>query len=398
LGTLFAKGRVIESSTKSLSNNIEQLATVIQKKLPEAWQAYVERREAREAMEKAIAHSLKKESRYFRVVATYAVVRELPDAEARQVAKLSQAEIVHATGSLPSGWFQVSKEGRPIGWVHNSTLREDFASAPSYPTSSITPVTPPVLSEAPLSGATADVDVAALDLGTYYALVIGNNNYRYVQKLKTAVNDARSMAQVLQQKYGFKVQFLTDATRAQILDSLNAYRRNLDTHDNLLIFYAGHGWLDKEADEGYWLPVDAQEHSTTNWVSNSAITAVLRAMMAKHVIIVSDSCFSGKLARAIKPSIRTKNYYQKIARKKARTVLASGGLEPVADSGGKGNHSVFTSALIEVLNENKAIMDATLLFSKIRRPVMINSDQTPEYSDIRRAGHDGGDFLFVRRK
>jgi hypothetical protein len=29
---------------------------------------------------------------------------------------------------------------------------------------------------------------------------------------------------------------------------------------------------------------------------------------------------------------------------------------------------------------------------------MLNSDQTPEYSDIRKAGHDGGDFLFVRIK
>jgi hypothetical protein len=32
----------------------------------------------------------------------------------------------------------------------------------------------------------------------------------------------------------------------------------------------------------------------------------------------------------------------------------------------------------------------------IRRPVMLAADQTPEYADIRKAGHDGGDFLFVR--
>ena len=67
----------------------------------------------------------------------------------------------------------------------------------------------------------------------------------------------------------------------------------------------------------------------------------------------------------------------------------------MVDRGGKGDHSVFASALIDVLSENEAVLDATLLFSKIRRPVMLNSDQTPEYSDIRKAGHDGGDFLFV---
>jgi hypothetical protein len=28
---------------------------------------------------------------------------------------------------------------------------------------------------------------------------------------------------------------------------------------------------------------------------------------------------------------------------------------------------------------------------------MTNADQIPEYADIRLAGHDGGDFLFVRK-
>ena len=43
-------------------------------------------------------------------------------------------------------------------------------------------------------------------------------------------------------------------------------------------------------------------------------------------------------------------------------------------------------------------MDGTKLFQSIRRPVMIEAAQTPEYSDMRNAGHDGGDFLFARRK
>jgi hypothetical protein len=59
---------------------------------------------------------------------------------------------------------------------------------------------------------------------------------------------------------------------------------------------------------------------------------------------------------------------------------------------------IFASAFIEALKENQQVMDGTQLFSMLRRPVMLNSDQTPEYSDIRKAGHDGGDFLFVRKK
>ena len=95
---------------------------------------------------------------------------------------------------------------------------------------------------------------------------------------------------------------------------------------------------------------------------------------------------------------KSPDYLSRIAQKKARSVLSSGGLEPVLDSGGKANHSVFASAFLDALKENKNVMDATELFSAIRRPVILNSDQTPEFSDIRKAGHDGGDFIFCRRK
>lgn len=47
--------------------------------------------------------------------------------------------------------------------------------------------------------------------------------------------------------------------------------------------------------------------------------------------------------------------------------------------------------------ENDSVMDGTTLFSRLRRPVMVNSDQTPQYADIRNAGHDGGDFIFIKK-
>jgi hypothetical protein len=245
---------------------------------------------------------------------------------------------------------------------------------------------------------TDDAPYRALDFGSYHALVIGNNEYHDIKKLHTAVSDAQAINALLQDKYGFKTRLLLNATRADILRAINDYRRRLGPRDNLLIYYAGHGWLDKDADQGYWLPVDATEQDPTNWISNGSITDSLRAMEAKHVLVIADSCYSGKLSRGINIRVKTKNYYKKISVKKARTVMASGGLEPVADEGGKGTHSVFASALIEALNENQGVIDTTLLFSQIRRPVMVNTDQTPEYSDIRKAGHDGGDFLFVRQK
>ncbi|MHC4560976.1 MAG: caspase family protein [Planctomycetota bacterium] len=239
--------------------------------------------------------------------------------------------------------------------------------------------------------------IAAANFGNYYALVIGIQRYQSLTKLQTARRDAAAVAKVLEKHYRFKVKTLFDATRRQILLALGEYRGKLTKDDNLLIYYAGHGWLDEDADAGYWLPVDAARDNDVDWVSLNTVTSAVRATPAKHVMIVADSCYSGKLTRSIHVQRRTSDYLIRIARKRARVVLSSGGLEPVLDSGGQGGHSVFAAAFLKALEENRGIMDGTTLFTRIRRPVMLNAAQTPEYADIREAGHQGGDFVFIRR-
>ena len=64
---------------------------------------------------------------------------------------------------------------------------------------------------------------------------------------------------------------------------------------------------------------------------------------------------------------------------------------------GAGNHSIFAATFMRILNENTGVLDGHQLFTTLRKQVMMNADQTPEYGDIRKAGHDGGDFLFVRQ-
>ncbi len=234
--------------------------------------------------------------------------------------------------------------------------------------------------------------------GKYYALVIGNNNYASLPKLKTARNDAQTVSNVLKRNYGFNVTLLLDAGRSDILIALSGLREKLSDRDNLLIYYAGHGFLDKEGDEGYWLPVDATKNNEVNWISNSSITTQLKAIEARHIIVIADSCYSGKLGRDVHIQKRTPDYYTRIVQKRSRSVIASGGLEPVIDSGGRGNHSVFASAFIAALEDNKGIIDTSELFNSIRRPVVLNADQVPEHADIRKAGHEGGEFIFVRDK
>ena len=235
-----------------------------------------------------------------------------------------------------------------------------------------------------------------LDYGDYYALVIGNNEYQNLPNLRSAVNDAKAVSTVLEVDYGFNVKLLEDASRSEILRSLKHLRETARSEDNVLIYYAGHGHLDREENEGYWLPVDADRDDPTNWILTDRITSQVKAMKAKHVMVVVDSCFSGTITRAIKIEQRTPEWLSEIVRKKARTALTSGGIEPVMDSG-SGNHSAFAHAFISLLEENDGVLDASQLFSKLRPKVMVNSTQTPQYGKIHMAGDDGGDFLFVRQ-
>src|SRR5262245_10840271 len=233
------------------------------------------------------------------------------------------------------------------------------------------------------------------EFGRYHALVIGNQAYRNLKPLRTPVTDAKAVADLLDRDYGFKVHLLTDVTRVEMVRALDDVLR-LTEGDNLLIYYAGHGWLDRQSDRGYWLPVDAEESSRANWLSNADITDTLRSLRAKHVLVVADSCYSGTLIRGTGVQRLGPEDALALARKRARTVLTSGGQEPVSDVGG-GAHSVFAKAFLDALRENRGIADVTTLFVKMRRQVLLNATQTPEYSDIRQAGHDGGDFVFVHR-
>ena len=123
----------------------------------------------------------------------------------------------------------------------------------------------------------------------------------------------------------------------------------------------------------------------------------LRALRAKHVLVVADSCFSGTLVRDVAIRPLTAPDISRLAQKRARTAITSGGLEPVSDVGGGGN-SVFAKAFLEALRGVDGVADMTTLFGTIRRQVLLHSQQTPQYSDVRQAGHDGGDFLFMRRR
>jgi len=253
--------------------------------------------------------------------------------------------------------------------------------------------------------------IAEGDAGNFYALVIGNRRYtaKGIPELKNAESDARSMAALLEQKYGFrKPKVLIDGTHDQILNALNDFALTLGPQDNLLVYYAGHGQFDL-GKRGYWIPVDAEIERNTRWISNIQITDLIQKMNARKVIVVSDSCYAGAMTAAENGAISTIHpgntddqqvlAESQLLRTRSRTVLGSGGLAPVLEGGG-GEHSVFTRALLDTLSSNSDPLEGYRLFVALEARVLriaqkYDFDQAPVYAAIQHAGHEGGDFVFM---
>lgn len=250
--------------------------------------------------------------------------------------------------------------------------------------------------------------LAGLGLGRYYALVIGNQNYRRIEPLATPINDARRAAKILADGYGFHVTVVDDADDVAMLGALNDLNGVLKPEDNLLIYYAGHGTRLRSAghETGYWLPINADPPPTdTYWIANEQVTGHLARLPARRVLVVADSCYAGLLAddpsflMRQDPSRVSLDYVRIRLPKRARLLISSGGDQPVLDEGGEGN-SVFARAFLEVLETNRAVMSAPSLFAQLQSRVRAAAGRTgfrqvPEFKAIKGAGHEIGDFFFV---
>lgn len=246
-----------------------------------------------------------------------------------------------------------------------------------------------------------------VQLGKYYALVIGNDVYQDYPALKGAVADASSVAALLKSRYGYETRVLKNANRFEILSALNDMREQLKEEDNLLVYYAGHGEVDADR-QGYWLPIDAKAEQTTSWISNRAVSDILTTMDAKHVLVIADSCYSGTMTRT---SLATfgggmasdswGDWVKTMVSGKSRTALTSGGVQPVADTA-RGDHSLFAGALIGALSDNNQLLTGQRLFREIATSMALRSrggglQQAPEYAPIQFAGHEAGEFFFMPR-
>ena len=247
----------------------------------------------------------------------------------------------------------------------------------------------------------ADLNHGSGSLGEYKALIIGINDYKNanIPDLETAVSDAKALARILENEYGFEVKLLLDrqATREAIYRSLRRLAASTKPNDSVLIYFAGHGDLDRTYNDGWWIPADAVGGNPVTYFDNVQVQKAMRNMKARHVLLISDSCYSGTLfgkARSLPPVIDDK-YYLNLYNEKSRWGMTSGNKTPVSD-GGTGDHSVFAYQLIKELKKNeRPFLSIQEIYTRIAPVIANNSAQTPICRPILNTGDQGGEFVFV---
>ena len=244
--------------------------------------------------------------------------------------------------------------------------------------------------------------------GDQWLFVIGIDKYTSWPRLKTAVNDAKAVKDVLLSRYHFDKKHFIElydetATRKNIIGKFRYLARKMRDSDSLVIFYAGHGHIDSITKSGSWIPVESGESEASAWISNHDIKNYLKidAMKAKHILLISDSCFSGDFFRGRrgKPPGVTDEVIKRAYELTSRQAITSGGLEPVADEG-FGKNSVFSHFLVRTLKENqKPFLVPSDFFPDIRAGVAENAEQFPRLGSLTgTGGQQGGELvLFLKQ-
>lgn len=231
----------------------------------------------------------------------------------------------------------------------------------------------------------------------YYALVIAINEYKDPKftLLDNPIDDAQRLINVLVSNYTFSPENITlieNAEREDIIKALDNLIKKITPKDNLLIFFAGHGYWIKESNVGFWLPSDASESSRDKWFSNSTLVDYIKEMKSKHILLIADACFSGSIFKSRAVNIDRKQTLQDLYDLPSRKAMTSGTLTKVPDQ------SAFVRFLTEELSVNKkAIFTSEQLFSNFRAAVINNSENRPLYGEIMNVGDKGGDFIFVKK-
>lgn len=229
---------------------------------------------------------------------------------------------------------------------------------------------------------------------------IGINEYKHFTDLHNAVGDVKAIYQELQENYDINeviMLFDKQATRRNIIRKLDELVREVKSEDKLLIHYSGHGHLSTST-KGYWIPHDAELNYTDDYIANSRLRDYMEDIKARHILLISDSCFSGSLfAQGSKRKLPEPE--DVLESKVSRYALCSGRHDEEVHDGKPGENSPFVGSILEGLRENSSPkLRISLLAEQVMSRTASKYRQLPQHGTLFDVGDKGGQYIFRRKQ
>ncbi len=254
-----------------------------------------------------------------------------------------------------------------------------------------------------LVGKDAIADAISIDRKDY-AILFATDKYDHWSDLVNPVFDANTIATELKEKYGFEVEVVENANQEDVFNKLADYsQKKYKPQDQLLVFFAGHGYFDDTFGEGFVVAKNSLENdrSKTSYISHSRLRTVINNIPSEHVFLAMDVCFGGTFDPIIarergSDSYTETNQSEFLIRKlsyKTRKYMTSGGKTYVSD-GVVGKHSPFAVKILQALKEGGG-EDRILTLTEIKSYVEKLTPE-PRFGGF---GEDNiaSDFVFVFR-
>ncbi|AEE54378.1 NACHT domain-containing protein [Haliscomenobacter hydrossis] len=243
-------------------------------------------------------------------------------------------------------------------------------------------------------------------------LLIGIDAYQNWPHLSYPLSDCKGFLEVLKNHYGFSEADLIhedkrplydeEATTEMIYDELYRLKDKdelgasvLSASENLIIYFAGHGHLDKRYEEGYWAPVDApipkRPSDLKKLISVGEVAKILSKTPAHHIVLIVDACFPQTFAR-MSVDVPLGSDDNNPEEKPSRWALTSGRLERVKDK------SPFAEALRSLLESNSnPKLSIINLGAGVMERVRESGQQNAWCAPLTENRFDGGEFFFYRQ-
>jgi hypothetical protein len=224
-----------------------------------------------------------------------------------------------------------------------------------------------------LVGKDAIADAVAIDRKDYI-LLFATDQYDHWTDLVNPIDDATSIARVLKEKYGFETEILENPNQDDVYNKLREYaERHFKPQDQLMIFFAGHGYFDDTFGEGFVVAKNSLENDNakTSYISHNRLRGILQNIPCEHIFLAMDVCFGGTFDPVIASSrgmdageSTDAEFLVRKLGQRTRKYLTSGGKEYVSD-GIPGKHSPFTLKLLEAFS-NGGGSDRILTISELK--------------------------------